>query len=127
MEKQRGKMFDVWNDDSFWEYGAGAMAWLPEKENGKPTCPTLLVLLPCVPTNPAYLANRKRRASEPHHLLMVNDGKDWRTPGGKVMWDGNREAPTLAGSVLIPGDWHGWIKRGKLVHASDSPHLRAAA
>ena len=109
-----------WDCDEFWEYGAGAMTWLPEKENNEPTCSTLMVLLPCVPDNPEYI-KRKRGASDPIHLLMVNDGQDWKNKGNKVMWDGNREAPTLSASVSVPGHWHGFIRAGKLVDCSDSP------
>lgn len=111
-------MFPTWNDDAFWRYGAGAMAWLPEMDAA---CPTLLVLLPCVPDDPEAAASRIRGMSEPIPLLMVNDGADWRHPGDKIMWDGNREHPTLAASILVPGDWHGWIHGGKLVDAADSP------
>lgn len=30
------------------------------------------------------------------------------------LWDGNREAPTLSPSIDIVGEWHGFIRNGKL-------------
>lgn len=36
-------------------------------------------------------------------------------------WDGNRDAPTLTPSIRIRdharGEWHGWMREGKLVSA----------
>jgi len=37
-------------------------------------------------------------------------------PGSRVWgWDGNLASPTLTPSILIPGQWHGWLRSGRLV------------
>jgi len=30
-------------------------------------------------------------------------------------WDGNEDKPTLTPSILAPGQWHGWLRGGRLV------------
>lgn len=37
-------------------------------------------------------------------------------PGGERVWgwDGNEEAPTLTPSIHALGEWHGWLRSGKL-------------
>lgn len=30
-------------------------------------------------------------------------------------WDGNEEKPTLSPSVHLPGRWHGWFRKGRMV------------
>lgn len=30
-------------------------------------------------------------------------------------WDGNEEKPTLTPSVHLPGRWHGWFRKGRMV------------
>jgi hypothetical protein len=29
-------------------------------------------------------------------------------------WDGNEEKPTLSPSILCPGEWHGYLRAGRL-------------
>ena len=29
-------------------------------------------------------------------------------------WDGNEDKPTLTPSILLPGQWHGWLRAGRL-------------
>jgi len=38
-------------------------------------------------------------------------------PGGPRIWgwDGNTETPTLTPSIHAPGQWHGWLRAGRLV------------
>jgi hypothetical protein len=38
-------------------------------------------------------------------------------PGGSRVWgwDGNEDKPTLTPSILAPGQWHGWLRSGRLV------------
>jgi hypothetical protein len=37
-------------------------------------------------------------------------------PGGDRVWgwDGNEDAPTLTPSIHSPGEWHGYLRSGKL-------------
>jgi len=30
-------------------------------------------------------------------------------------WDGNEDKPTLMPSILVPNEWHGWLRAGRLV------------
>ena len=30
-------------------------------------------------------------------------------------WDGNEDKPTLTPSIHAPGQWHGWMRAGRLV------------
>ena len=30
-------------------------------------------------------------------------------------WDGSQERPTLTPSIFAPGQWHGWLRNGRLV------------
>lgn len=39
-------------------------------------------------------------------------GKDER--GWFHSWDGNRDAPTIRASILVPNIWHGWMTAGVL-------------
>lgn len=38
-------------------------------------------------------------------------------PGGERVWgwDGNENSPTLTPSIHAPGQWHGYMRSGKLV------------
>lgn len=29
-------------------------------------------------------------------------------------WDGNEDKPTLTPSILVPGEWHGFLESGRL-------------
>jgi len=37
-------------------------------------------------------------------------------PGGERVWgwDGNAESPTLTPSIHAPGEWHGYLRAGRL-------------
>ena len=45
-------------------------------------------------------------------LYMRRSEDNWAEPGDVDAWDGNRYAPTLEGSILVPGKWHGFIRNG---------------
>ena len=119
IKTDRGKVFEKWASPEYWDYGVGAMSWHMNSESGV-AVHELLVILPCLPEE---AAEKKRPFPHKvgHHmgLLMVNNGKDWRVQGSKVMWDENEDAPTLVHSIQVDS-WHGYIKNGKLVYASDS-------
>ena len=78
----------------FWAEGPGAMYWWSEYE--------LLVVFPRV---------------GPVRLQMYRTETDWNEKGDILAWDGNKEKPTLYGSIhaMPPEGWHGFIKEGELV------------
>ena len=65
------------------------------------------------------------RANTTHYiyLSLPGDGGGWSAiqvqrgaPGGPRIWgwDGNEDVPTLTPSILVPGQWHGYLKNGRL-------------
>ena len=50
-----------------------------------------------------------------HVLLYMNHQRgNWAAPGDKSGWDGNLDSPTLSPSILVPGEWHGFLEQGTL-------------
>lgn len=47
--------------------------------------------------------------------ISVSRGAPRKAPGENTWgWDGNLDAPTLQPSLLLPGHWHGYLRRGRL-------------
>jgi hypothetical protein len=58
------------------------------------------------------------------YLSLPGDAGGWcaievqrGAPGGPRIWgwDGNEDKPTMTPSILVPGQWHGWLRSGRLV------------
>lgn len=47
--------------------------------------------------------------------LPIRDADSGTAPNWQ--WDGNRETPTLAPSILYPDHWHGYLRGGVWVQA----------
>ena len=93
-------------DDAFWDYGPGAFCWSDLHEGGVVHKNVLWLRVPH-PTNPKG------------ELILLYPGgcqpNNWAAPGPCNRWDGNLDEPTLSPSILAPGVWHGYLRKGKLV------------
>lgn len=73
----------------------GDFSWSPEREvDGH------RYLYVCLPGDTHLCAIRC-------HRLDRGIEREWH-------WDGNEEKPTLAPSLLVPGLWHGYLRKGRL-------------
>ena len=96
----------------FWDEGIGAMSWGVDSKGRR----VLYLIIPCpqIPAPKGQFIRVYTKASK----------TSWTRPGPDLHWDENEEEPTLFPSIFVPGMWHGYVRKGRLEHCEDSPHLK---
>ena len=113
--------------DWFFEHGMpGDWKWdsLTHSDGSGPYL-VLLGIFPLIGREPAGANKIELRGGELCDIYMSRQSDDWAQPGPVTGWDGNRDAPTLNGSIYIRGreevkGWHGFIHEGRMVNLDGS-------